>query len=98
MIATRNILVLLLILGGYIYLAANKSPTPRPSGRTERPAPSVPVAFPAGSPTPQMARCPSCPVTFTVTEQTRKAVLDGKAYYFLNETCEAQWRASHRIR
>ncbi len=91
--AVRNVVAFLLLVGLYGYLAANRSDPQQPEVRTKPASPPVAEGYPVASPAPQWARCPSCPVMVLVTEQTRKAVHDGKVYFFLNETCETQWRA-----
>jgi len=97
--AIRNVLVAMLLASGFIYVAANQIATTTPTQPIKAPAASTPpVAFSVNAPPPSLARCPSCPVTIPVTEQTRRAVRDGSVYFFLNETCESQWLARNVAR
>jgi len=93
--AVRNLAVVALLMGGYIYFAVSNRAAPRPAPRTMPLSIPVVEGYPVDSPPPQVARCPSCSIPVPVAEHTRRAVHDGKVYYFLNDTCEAQWRASH---
>lgn len=92
--AIRNLLVVAVLAGGLIYAAVvSNNGEARPEPPLRRLVPVQEVGHPADAPTPELTKCPSCPIMISVTQQTRRAIHDRKVYFFLNETCEAQWRA-----